>query len=97
MLFERLYHRGLAQASYLIGCQTAGAALVVDPNRDIDQYLAAAARQPRRDGWEARSAGSARPVMKMKHLFRHSGHARTLKGRATAREGHRRGLMRKPA
>lgn len=44
MLFERIYHRGLAQASYLIGCQAAGAALVVDPNRTIEQYLEAAAR-----------------------------------------------------
>jgi len=44
VLIERLYHRGLAQASYLIGCQATGEALVVDPNRDIEQYLAAAAR-----------------------------------------------------
>lgn len=42
MLLRQLYHTGLAQASYLIGCQTAGEALVVDPNRDVEQYLAAA-------------------------------------------------------
>jgi hydroxyacylglutathione hydrolase len=44
VLIERFYHRGLAQASYRIGCQATGEALVVDPNRDIEQYLAAAAR-----------------------------------------------------
>ncbi len=42
MLFRRFYDDGLAQASYLIGCQATGEALVVDPNRDVDQYIAAA-------------------------------------------------------
>lgn len=42
MLLRRIYHDGLAQASYLIGCQATGEALVVDPNRNIEQYLAAA-------------------------------------------------------
>jgi hydroxyacylglutathione hydrolase len=41
---RQLYHDGLAQASYLIGCQASGAALVIDPNRNIAQYLAAAQR-----------------------------------------------------
>lgn len=42
MLLLRFYDEGLAQASYLIGCQTTGEALIVDPNRDIEQYIAAA-------------------------------------------------------
>lgn len=42
MLIKRFYHDGLAQASYLIGCQTTGEALVIDANRDIEQYLTAA-------------------------------------------------------
>lgn len=42
MYFERLYDRHLAQASYLIGCQKTGEAIVVDPERDIDRYLKAA-------------------------------------------------------
>jgi hydroxyacylglutathione hydrolase len=42
MLFQRFYDDALAQASYLVGCQTTGEALVVDPNRDVDQYIAAA-------------------------------------------------------
>jgi hydroxyacylglutathione hydrolase len=44
MFVERLYHQGLAQASYLLGCQASGEALVVDPNRHIEQYPALAAR-----------------------------------------------------
>lgn len=39
LFFERIYEDGLAQASYLIGDQTAGTAIVIDPKRDIDTYL----------------------------------------------------------
>ncbi len=42
MLFIRLYDDQLAQASYVIGCGTSGAAVVVDPNRMADRYIAAA-------------------------------------------------------
>jgi hydroxyacylglutathione hydrolase len=42
MLLKLFYDTTLAQASYLIGCQSTGEALVVDPNRDVDQYFAAA-------------------------------------------------------
>jgi hydroxyacylglutathione hydrolase len=42
VLLRRFYDEGLAQASYLIGCQVTGEALIVDPNRDIEQYIAAA-------------------------------------------------------
>ncbi|NUU30151.1 MBL fold metallo-hydrolase [Arthrobacter sp. C9C5] len=44
MLIERIYDEDLAQASYFIGCQAKGEALVVDPRRDIAVYqdLAAA-------------------------------------------------------
>jgi hydroxyacylglutathione hydrolase len=42
MLLLRFYDAKLAQASYLVGCQATGEALVVDPNRDIDRYLEAA-------------------------------------------------------
>jgi hydroxyacylglutathione hydrolase len=45
MYFERFYDTKLAQASYLIGCQDTGEALVVDPNRDVEQYVAAATRE----------------------------------------------------
>jgi len=42
MLLKRFYDEKLAQASYIVGCQAAGEALVVDPNRDIDAYVEAA-------------------------------------------------------
>jgi len=45
MLFRQLYDDALAQASYLIGCQRTGEALVIDPERDIDRYIDAARRE----------------------------------------------------
>lgn len=42
MLLKRFYDDQLAQASFLVGCQATGEALVLDPTRDADQYLAAA-------------------------------------------------------
>lgn len=44
MLLERLYDDDLAQASYLIGCQRTGEAIVVDPRRDVQVYLDLAAK-----------------------------------------------------
>ena len=42
MLLKRFYDIKLAQASYMIGCQTTGEAIVIDPHRDTDIYLRAA-------------------------------------------------------
>jgi hydroxyacylglutathione hydrolase len=42
MILKRVYDENLAQASYLIGCKATGEALVVDPTRDADQYIALA-------------------------------------------------------
>jgi len=39
MLFRQIFDEKLAQYAYLIGCQQTGEALLVDPERDIDQYL----------------------------------------------------------
>lgn len=39
MLLERIYDEDLAQASYFIGCQAKGEAIVVDPRRDLGVYL----------------------------------------------------------
>ena len=39
MLLKRFYDTKLAQASYLVGCSATGEALVIDANRDIDQYI----------------------------------------------------------
>lgn len=43
MLFRQIHDPSLAQYAYLIGCQKTGDALLVDPERDIDRYIAAAA------------------------------------------------------
>ena len=42
MLFRRIYDDDLAQATYLIGCQATGEALIVDPTREVVRYLRAA-------------------------------------------------------
>jgi hydroxyacylglutathione hydrolase len=45
MYFRRFYDEGLAQASYLIGCDQSGEAVVVDAGRDIAPLLAVAAAE----------------------------------------------------
>lgn len=42
MIFRRFYDDGLAQASYLIGCERAGEAVVIDPNLGVEAYARAA-------------------------------------------------------
>jgi hydroxyacylglutathione hydrolase len=42
MLLRRLYEDTLSQASYLIACDDTRQAIVIDPNRDIEKYLAVA-------------------------------------------------------
>jgi glyoxylase-like metal-dependent hydrolase (beta-lactamase superfamily II) len=48
IFFQRIYLGCLAQASYLIG--SGGEAAIVDPRRDIDDYVELAARQGLRIG-----------------------------------------------
>ena len=45
MLLKHFYDTKLAQASYLIGCQATGNAIVIDANRDVAQYIRAAAEE----------------------------------------------------
>lgn len=42
MILKRFYDEKLAQASYLIGCAATGDAIVIDPSRDLEPYLAMA-------------------------------------------------------
>ena len=42
MLLKYFYDKSLAHASYLVGCQKSGEAIVIDPSRDITPYLEAA-------------------------------------------------------
>jgi glyoxylase-like metal-dependent hydrolase (beta-lactamase superfamily II)/rhodanese-related sulfurtransferase len=43
MFMQQFFVDGLGCASYLIGCEAAGVAAVIDPQRDVRPYLAAAA------------------------------------------------------
>ncbi len=42
MFMRMVYDEKLAQAAYVIGCQKTGEALVIDPERDVDRYIALA-------------------------------------------------------
>ena len=39
MFFQHIYDKTLAQASYLLGCQKTGEAIVIDAKRDVDTYI----------------------------------------------------------
>jgi hydroxyacylglutathione hydrolase len=45
MIVERVYTPGLAEVAYLVADEAAGAMAVIDPRRDIDDYLAWAAER----------------------------------------------------
>lgn len=45
MYFKQFFDEKLAQYAYLIGCQANGTAVIIDPMRDIDQYIDAAAKE----------------------------------------------------
>lgn len=45
MFFRQVTDPALAQYAYLIGCQATGEAIIVDPERDVDRYLEAAASE----------------------------------------------------
>lgn len=45
MLLKYFYDKALAHASYMVGCQRTNEALIIDPGRDIDSYLAAAEKE----------------------------------------------------
>ncbi len=45
MFLQYFYDRRLAHASYLVGCQATGEAIVIDPSRDVDPYIEVAERE----------------------------------------------------
>ena len=45
MIVKRFFEPLIAQASYLIGCGASGQAIVIDPHRDTELYLSAAAAE----------------------------------------------------
>ncbi len=45
MYFKQIFEEKLAQYAYLIGCQATGEAVIIDPMRDIDQYVKLAQKE----------------------------------------------------
>ncbi|HEY0670717.1 MAG TPA: MBL fold metallo-hydrolase [Longimicrobiales bacterium] len=45
MLLRLIYDDKLAQASYILGCQATGQAMVIDANRDVEQYVKLARKE----------------------------------------------------
>jgi hydroxyacylglutathione hydrolase len=45
LFFRQFYDTPLAQASYMVGCQKTGEAIVIDPSRDVDAYIRTAAQE----------------------------------------------------
>ncbi|MDN8839734.1 MBL fold metallo-hydrolase, partial [Staphylococcus aureus] len=39
MFFKQFYDNNLSQASYLVGCQRTGEAIIIDPVRDLTKYM----------------------------------------------------------
>jgi len=70
MIFKQFYLPCLAHASYLIGDEATGTALVVDPQRDTDQYIAFAAEH----------------TLKIKHVLLTHLHADFVAGHLELRE-----------
>lgn len=70
MIFKQFYLQCLAHASYIIGDEQAGTAVVVDPQRDIDQYISFAALH----------------ALKIKHVFLTHLHADFIAGHLELRD-----------
>lgn len=45
MILKQFYNEGLAQASFLVGSEATGEAVVIDANRNVEQYINAAASE----------------------------------------------------
>ncbi len=80
MLLRRFYDDKLAQASYLVGCQATGEAMVVDPNRDAGQYLAAAEAEEMRIRWVTETHIHADYLSGSRELARRTGATLLLSG-----------------
>ena len=64
MILKRFYEERIAQASFLLGCPASGEAIVIDPQRDVEIYLTAAAEHD----------------LKIRHIFETHLHADFVSG-----------------
>ena len=66
MVLKQYYLGCLAHASYLIADEGSGSAAVIDPQRDVEQYLedagefGAVGQQGRASAWSSRSADAGK-------------------------------------
>jgi hydroxyacylglutathione hydrolase len=84
VLLERLHDETVAQTSYLLGCESARIAIVIDPNRDADRYLQAAARRNLTIAYIAETHIHADFVSGARDLARRSGAQLVLSGEGGA-------------
>lgn len=73
MILRRLYDAKLSQASYLVACGRTGEALVIDPNRDCEQYVEAARAENVRISYVAETHIHADFVSGSRELAAHTG------------------------
>ena len=83
MLLRRFYENGLAQASYLLGCQATGEALVVDPLRDVRPYLEELDEQGMTLRWVTETHIHADYLSGSRELARRTGAELLLSGEAS--------------
>jgi hydroxyacylglutathione hydrolase len=84
LYLHRFHDDTVAQTSYLIGCESTGLAIVVDPNRDTEQYLRAAERRHLTIAFVAETHIHADFVSGARDLARQSGGTLVLSGEGGA-------------
>ncbi|HET8644317.1 MAG TPA: MBL fold metallo-hydrolase, partial [Vicinamibacteria bacterium] len=87
MYFKQFYLGCLAQASYMVGSE--GEAAVVDPRRDVDEYLAEAAAQGLRIRYVVETHLHADFVSGHRELAQRTGAEILISARAEAAFPHR--------
>lgn len=73
MIVKRFFEPLIAQSSYLVGCGAKGVAIVIDPTRDVEQYIHAAAQEKVRIAYVADTHIHADYVSGARELARHTG------------------------
>jgi hydroxyacylglutathione hydrolase len=89
MIFRRFFESKLAQSSYLIGCPVTREAIVVDPNRAVDQYLQAAQQDGLRISHVTETHIHADFVSGARELAHRAGARLYLSGAGEAKWGYR--------
>jgi hydroxyacylglutathione hydrolase len=88
MFLRRLYEPQLAQASYVIGCAATGEAIVIDPNRDVDQYIKVAEAEGARVSHVTETHIHADYVSGSRELVARTGATLHLSGEGAANGGY---------